>query len=119
MISLIKDQMGTNIIEDHHSTSSDNSERITDQDEENIISKRLWLYLLQKTNIEPMLKWREISSNDIVRIAEQVIKGYYTVEGIILLLSLYLISLLYFVEGIIISPYLIYIYILNMVIYMS
>lgn len=98
MINLIKDRIGTNnLIEDqrnNRATNSDNNNNNDNQknvittstsddnlDETNIISKRLWVYLLQKTNIDPMLKWKEISSNDLVRIAEQVRKGLYIVEG--------------------------------------
>lgn len=82
--------MGSSTIEDDSipnsdaiTTTDDIAAAAIDQEEEesNLISKRLWLYLLQRAQITPQLKWKELSNIDVIKIAEQVIKGSYAVEG--------------------------------------
>lgn len=48
--------------------------------EDNIVPRRLWLYLLRRQGVE-QLKWCQLSAQTMQRLAEEVTKGVYRVEG--------------------------------------
>lgn len=48
--------------------------------EDNLIPRRLWLYLLRRQGVE-QLKWCQLSAQATQRLAEEVTKGVYRVEG--------------------------------------
>ena len=48
--------------------------------EDNLIPRRLWLYLLRRQGVE-QLKWCQLSTQATLRLAEEVTKGVHRVEG--------------------------------------
>lgn len=48
--------------------------------EDNLIPRRLWLYLLRRQGVE-QLKWCQLSAQATLRLAEEVTKGVHRVEG--------------------------------------
>lgn len=52
------------------------------EDKDNIISKRLWLYLLDRQGLgSGQLKWCQMSAQAIQGLAQELTKGVYTVNG--------------------------------------
>ena len=47
----------------------------------NIISRRLWLYLLERLEVPPQTKWGEVSLSTISRMVEQLSRAKYSVQG--------------------------------------
>jgi hypothetical protein len=58
---------------------SENSSGVTA--DTNIISRRLWLYLLERLEVPPQMKWGEVSLSTISRMVELLSKAKYSVEG--------------------------------------
>lgn len=58
---------------------SENSSGVTA--DTNIISRRLWLYLLERLEVPPQMKWGEVSLSTISRMVELLSRAKYSVEG--------------------------------------
>ena len=93
MLSLIRegmDNLDESIIYDHgqqpmvdedEGSDSDGDMNVGATADANIISRRLWLYLLERLQISPQMKWGEVSQSTISRMVEQLTKAKYAVEG--------------------------------------
>ena len=62
---------------------SENSSGVTA--DTNIISRRLWLYLLERLEVPPQMKWGEVSLSTISRMVELLSRAKYSVEGTVVL----------------------------------
>ena len=62
---------------------SENSSGVTA--DTNIISRRLWLYLLDRLEVSPQMKWGEVSLSTINRMVELLSRAKYSVEGTVVL----------------------------------
>ena len=48
--------------------------------EDNVIPRRLWMYLLRRQGLEQQ-KWGQVSTQALLKLAHEVTKGVYSVQG--------------------------------------
>jgi len=79
--SIIYDRDQQPLIDQEEGSSDGESENNPGVSDTNIISRRLWLYLLERLEIPSQTKWGEVSLSTISRMVEQLTRTKYSVEG--------------------------------------
>lgn len=80
-----QDTYNLNSFEDYELQSSDaddeNSNNVPVVDEEFVIKRRLWLYILQRAGINTETKWSAIKQTQINQIVQESCRSIFTVTG--------------------------------------